>query len=84
MGTLEIGLIFLIVLLSIFFTITGLQVFYILRDLKKALDRLNKFLDLDRIIPLEAETLDKKRDEDGKVSKSNRKASRSVRKFFRK
>lgn len=32
-------------LLSIFFTVTGIQVFFILRDLKKALDRLNKVLD---------------------------------------
>lgn len=44
MDFLQIGLIFLIALLSIFLTITGFQVFLILRDLKKALDRLNKVL----------------------------------------
>jgi hypothetical protein len=44
MDLLQIALIFLIVLLSIFLAITGFQVFLILRDLKKALDRLNKVL----------------------------------------
>lgn len=45
MDFLQIALIFLILLLSIFLAITGIQVFFILRDLKKALDRLNKVLD---------------------------------------
>lgn len=44
MDLLQIALIFLILLLSIFLAITGIQVFFILRDLKKALDRLNKVL----------------------------------------
>lgn len=44
MDFLQIALIFLIALLSIFLTVTGFQVFLILRDLKKALDRLNKVL----------------------------------------
>lgn len=44
MDFLQIALIFLIILLSIFLAITGFQVFLILRDLKKALDRLNKVL----------------------------------------
>ena len=44
MDFLQIALIFLILLLSIFLAITGIQVFFILRDLKKALDRLNKVL----------------------------------------
>lgn len=44
MDFLQIALIFLILLLSIFLGITGLQVFFILRDLKKALDHLNKLL----------------------------------------
>lgn len=44
MDLLQIALIFLIILLSIFLAITGFQVFLILRDLKKALDRLNKVL----------------------------------------
>lgn len=44
MDFLQIALIFLIILLSIFLAITGFQVFLILRDLKKALDRLNKIL----------------------------------------
>jgi len=42
MDFLQIALIFLILLLSIFLAITGLQVFFILRDLKKALDKLNE------------------------------------------
>lgn len=46
MDFLQIALIFLILLLSVFLAITGIQVFFILRDLKKALDRLNKVLDV--------------------------------------
>ena len=44
MDFLQAALIFLILLLSIFLGITGLQVFFILRDLKKALDKLNRVL----------------------------------------
>lgn len=44
MDLLQISLIFLILLLSIFLAITGFYVFLILRDLKKALGRLNKVL----------------------------------------
>lgn len=44
MDLLQAALIFLILLLSIFLAITGFQVFFILRDLKKALDKLNKVL----------------------------------------
>ena len=44
MDFLQIALIFLILLLSIFLTISGIQVFFILRDLKKALDRLNNII----------------------------------------
>lgn len=39
------ALIFLILVLSILLAITGFYVFLILKDLKKALDRLNKILD---------------------------------------
>lgn len=44
MDFLQAALIFLILLLSIFLGITGVQVFFILRDLKKALDRFNAIL----------------------------------------
>ena len=44
MDFLQIALIFLILLLSIFLAITGIQVFFILRDLKKALDKFNNML----------------------------------------
>lgn len=44
MDYLQIALIFLILLLSIFLAITGVQVFFILKDLKKALDRFNAIL----------------------------------------
>ncbi len=44
MDLLQIALIFLIVLLSVFLSITGFYVFLILRDLKRALDRLNRVL----------------------------------------
>ena len=40
----QAALIFLILLLSIFLAITGIQVFFILRDLKKALDKFNAVL----------------------------------------
>jgi len=44
MDYLQIALIFLILLLSIFLSLTGIQVFFILRDLKKALDKFNVIL----------------------------------------
>lgn len=44
MDFLQVALIFLILLLSIFLAITGVQVFFILRDLKKALDKFNAIL----------------------------------------
>lgn len=44
MDFLQAALIFLILLLSIFLGITGIQVFFILRDLKKALDKFNAIL----------------------------------------
>ncbi len=47
MDFLQLGLIFLIALLTIFLTITGVQVFFILRDLKKTLDKLNVILNVD-------------------------------------
>ncbi|MDP3974267.1 MAG: hypothetical protein Q8P92_05550 [Candidatus Daviesbacteria bacterium] len=46
MDILQIGLIFLIILLSVFLSITGFQVYLILKNLKRALDRLNDVLDL--------------------------------------
>lgn len=45
MDFLQVALIFLILLLSIFLALTGIQVFFILRDLQKALMRLNKVLE---------------------------------------
>ena len=45
MDFLQIALIFLILLLSIFLSLTGIQVFFILRDLQRALIRLNKVLE---------------------------------------
>ncbi len=44
MDFLQAALIFLILLLSIFLAITGIQVFFILRDLKRALDKFNAIL----------------------------------------
>jgi hypothetical protein len=55
MDLLQIALIFLIALLSIFLSITGIQVFLILRDLKKALDRLNGVLETGEEIVKEVE-----------------------------
>lgn len=56
MDFLQAALIFLILLLSIFLAITGVQVFFILRDLKKALDKLNGVLKISENI---AETIEK-------------------------
>lgn len=55
MDLLQVALIFLILLLSTFLAITGIQVFLILRDLKKALDRLNKVLQTTDEIATEVE-----------------------------
>lgn len=44
MDLLQITLVFLILLLSVFLSITGIQVYFILRDLKKALDKFNAIL----------------------------------------
>lgn len=55
MDLLQIALIFLILLLSIFLAITGIQVFFILRDLKKALDKLNRVLDSGEVIAQDIE-----------------------------
>lgn len=55
MDILQIALIFLILLLSIFLAITGFQVFLILKNLKKALDRLNQVLDTTQEIAQEVE-----------------------------
>src|SRR5260221_9532466 len=44
MDILQIALIFLILLISVFLGITGIQVFFILRDLQKNLKRLDKIL----------------------------------------
>lgn len=38
MDLLQIALVLLIILLGVFLSVTGLQVYFILRDLKKALD----------------------------------------------
>lgn len=55
MDLLQVALIFLILLLSIFLGITGVQVFLILKDLKKALDKLNKVLNTTDEIAQEVE-----------------------------
>lgn len=44
MDILQVALIFLIILLAMLLSITGFYVFLILKDLKKALDKLNKVL----------------------------------------
>lgn len=55
MDFLQIALIFLILLLSVFLSVTGIQVFFILRDLKKTLDRLNQVLKVGGEIAQEVE-----------------------------
>ena len=55
MDILQIALIFLIALLTVFLTVTGVQVFFILRDLKKALDKLSRVLQTGQEIAQEVE-----------------------------
>lgn len=55
MDILQAALIFLILILSILLSITGFYVFLILKDLKKALDRLNKVLEAGEGIAQSAE-----------------------------
>lgn len=50
MDLVQLSLIFLLLLLAVFLTITGVQVFFILRDLRQALRRLNKVLDTSEVI----------------------------------
>jgi hypothetical protein len=45
MDIIQIALVLLILLLAIFLSILGIQVFFILRDLKKAVDKLDIILD---------------------------------------
>lgn len=45
MDLLQIGLIFLILLMGVSLSILGIQVFFILKDLKRSLDKLEIFLD---------------------------------------
>lgn len=47
MDFLQVALIFLIILLGIFLSITGAQVFLILKDLKKTLSNINNILNSD-------------------------------------
>lgn len=44
MDFLQIALVFLIMLLAVFLSILGIQVFFILRDLKKSLDKIDLLL----------------------------------------
>jgi hypothetical protein len=45
MDLLQIGLIFLILLMGVSLSVLGIQVFFILKDLKRSLDKLELFLD---------------------------------------
>lgn len=58
MDLLQGTLIFLVLLLSIFLSVVGVQVFLILRNLKKALDRFNS-LDTGKPVALVAKTPNK-------------------------
>lgn len=55
MDLLQIALIFLILLISIFLAIAGLQVFFILRELHKSLRRLDKILETSQDIAMDIE-----------------------------
>ncbi|QQG43675.1 MAG: hypothetical protein HYW45_01500 [Candidatus Daviesbacteria bacterium] len=50
MDFLSIALILLIIVLGIFLSITGVQVFFILKDLKKALDRFNVVIGNEEVV----------------------------------
>ncbi|MEK7616985.1 MAG: hypothetical protein AAB414_02940 [Patescibacteria group bacterium] len=55
MDFLQVALIFLILLISIFLAIAGFQVFFILRDLHKSLRRLDKILETSQDIAKDIE-----------------------------
>ena len=55
MDFLQLALIFLILLISIFLTIAGLQVFFILKELHKSLRRLDKILQTSQEIATDIE-----------------------------
>lgn len=55
MDFLQIALIFLILLISIFLAIAGLQVFFILKDLHKSVRRLDKILQTSQDIAADIE-----------------------------
>lgn len=86
MDLLQILLIFLIILLSVFLTITGIQVFLILKNLKKALDNLNEILDLG----LEKKFQDKKNQnlltvlEKGTTQLSSKESKQKPKRFYKK
>lgn len=50
MDFLQLALILLIMVLGIFLSITGVQVFFILKDLKRALERLNVAIDNEEVV----------------------------------
>lgn len=50
MDFLQVALIFLIALLSILLTVLGIQVFFILKDLKKSLEKFDHLMDSTQVI----------------------------------
>ena len=85
MDLLQLALIFLMLLLTVFLTITGIQVFFILRDLHLALRRLNKVLDTSEVIAEDTEKpLGTGARAIKKVIKRKPKSSHRSRRFYKK
>lgn len=81
MDFLQAALILLILVLSILLSITGFYVFLILKDLKRALDRLNRILDAGEDV---ASVLDSGAKAISRVIKKEPKIPAPVKRFFKK
>lgn len=77
MDLLQVALIFLILLLGILLTILGIQVFFILKDLKSSLNRLDKVLGDDYEVAT-------KTIESGTVKSVTGKGKKTAKRLFRK
>lgn len=82
MDLLQIALVFLIILLAIFLSILGLQVFLILRDLKKSLNKIDLILgDVEKPIKATAELISAA--ESGVKAVKKLAATKQAKRFFK-
>lgn len=80
MDLLQISLIFLIMLLGVFLSLTGLQVFFILKNLTKTLKKLNQILEVDE----EVNKLKQSVKKSSRAASTAHSTTPSSRRFFKK